>query len=163
MKRIISILLALNATLLLAKEAEEKPEFMTSFSFQGIQYVFSFYASDLTSSSDWDMGTTEPAILPNDAYKRARNALTALIPAMQDAATYEVVLMRQRGVDGKLHAFYNIYFDSPSLDKDPKAPPSCVTTARIGFTVLMDGRVISPKRYTAKESEPGAAPKSHPR
>jgi hypothetical protein len=133
---------------LMAGDTNDAPIFTVPFSVHGQKYALEFFNKDLLNGPDWEMGTTEPPISPNEAYRRARHALDVMFPAMRDITCNEIFLQRRFGSDGQHHVYYDIGFHSPDIDFQNMG--SIQGTCRAAFMVMMDGKVISPRRIDEK-------------
>lgn len=144
----ISIVLGVSCAASWSADTNDVPVFTYPFSIHSQKYVLEFLGKDLDSSPDWEKGATEPPISPNEAYRRAKRALDMEFPRLHNVTCNDKFFERRIGSDGKYHVYYYIMFSSPDIDALHLGSTVEIFQAR--FIVLMDGRVISPRRIDEK-------------
>jgi hypothetical protein len=111
----------------------------------------------------WNVGAEEPPLLPNQAYKAAKAKLDLQFGIETDAVV--IVLWHQPAIGTSVQAYtyYEVTFSEKLSDAEMKKRlvpvkgvpgQSSAYTANISYYVLMDGRVISPKKTANQAPEP---------
>jgi hypothetical protein len=136
--------------LLLASNAcadEQLPKFVSDLSFRTgwVSYRLRFTDADFANSPVWKPGTDEPALLPNDAYSRARDALKKLRPDDWQLYSPISVGLTRQNEDAQVRFYYYInYYRFSETDKLTVVPPDPAEERIMMFVVLLNGRVIAP-------------------